>query len=94
LQIQLVQSEIENAIREYVLNMGITSPINEVNFTAGRSGAGITAAIEISPRKDSTDVVVAVDLAKQGDADKSPEEPESSEETSESTDGTTSLFST
>lgn len=47
MQIQLRQSEIETAIKQYITSMGIPRAIDSIAFTASRGNAGILAEIEI-----------------------------------------------
>jgi hypothetical protein len=47
MKITLQQSEIEQAIREHVQNMGMNMPINSIDFTAGRGASGITADLDL-----------------------------------------------
>jgi hypothetical protein len=46
MQITLNQNDIEQAIRQYVTKMGITRPIDEINFTQTRTG-GVKIGAEI-----------------------------------------------
>lgn len=49
MQIQLKQLELETAVRDYVLKMGITSPVGEIAFRPARSqGNTITTEIEVT----------------------------------------------
>ena len=50
MQITLNQTEVENAVREYITNQGLTfgSGTPEVTLVAGRAPTGITASIEFS----------------------------------------------
>ena len=64
MQITLNQVEIENAVRDYITNQGLTfgNGIPEVTLTTGRSPNGITASIDFSnmviPATDITDLPV------------------------------------
>ena len=49
MQIQLSQSELEAAVRDYVRKSGITRPVGDINFTATRGdNPGIQTTIDIS----------------------------------------------
>ena len=47
MQIQLNQAELEQAVRQYVIGMGIRSAIGEIKFTATRGDAGVLTEVEI-----------------------------------------------
>lgn len=47
MQITLKQSHVEAAIRDYVAKAGITFPVDDINFTAGRGKDGLTATVEM-----------------------------------------------
>ena len=47
MQITLKQQHIETAIKAYVAKAGIAFPVEEINFTAGRGSAGMTATIDV-----------------------------------------------
>lgn len=47
MQIQLKQTEIETAIRNYIAAIGLTMPVGEISFTAARNPSGMTAEVEI-----------------------------------------------
>ena len=49
MQIQLMQADIEQAVKDYVLKMGLNREVEEINFTVSRKGgASISADIRIS----------------------------------------------
>lgn len=52
MKISLIQEEIEDALREYILNQGIQISNKEVlvEFTAGRGERGISADLNILPK--------------------------------------------
>lgn len=48
MQIHLNQDDIEQAIKSYVSAMGVSRPVEEINFTVKRAdGQSITAEIEL-----------------------------------------------
>ena len=47
MQITLKQFHIEAALRDYVVKAGISFPVDEINFTAGRGEAGLTATVQL-----------------------------------------------
>ncbi|WP_289100968.1 hypothetical protein [uncultured Marinobacter sp.] len=55
IQIQLSQADIEAAIRDYLVKVGMTSPVDTINFTVSRKGGQtIEAGIDLSPEEAST----------------------------------------
>lgn len=48
MEIKLKQADIEAAIKAHLVRMGITRPVTEMNFIAGRRGAGTVVEIEVS----------------------------------------------
>lgn len=48
MQMTLKQAHIEAAIRDFVAKAGITFPVEEMNFTAGRGKDGLTATIDMA----------------------------------------------
>lgn len=48
MQILLKQPDIEQAIRDYIKNSGITRPVTSIDFTATRGPAGIQAEIQLN----------------------------------------------
>lgn len=48
MQIQLKQSDVEQAIKNYVAAVGITREVSDINFTMGRKSSGLVADIEVS----------------------------------------------
>ena len=48
MQIQLKQSDIEQAIKNYVAAIGVNREVSEINFTMGRKTTGLLADIEVS----------------------------------------------
>lgn len=52
MNITLKQREIEVALRRYIASLGIDAEIDDVEFTAGRGAAGITAEISIGGLTD------------------------------------------
>lgn len=60
MQILLKQSDIETAIKEHIHRMGVTMPINEINFTAGRGAGGLTAEIDVGEVTDQPKTVNTV----------------------------------
>lgn len=47
MQLQLKQTELETAVREYIVNMGISRPVGKVKFTATRGNEGILTEVEL-----------------------------------------------
>lgn len=47
MQITLKQAHIEAAVKAYVARAGIQFPVDNIDFTAGRGSAGLTATIEM-----------------------------------------------
>ena len=56
MRIQLRQTEIEEALQQYIANQGInlTGKVVEIGFTASRSADGLTADVDITNVADST----------------------------------------
>lgn len=54
MKVTLGQAELDQAILDYVRKMGVSRPIDDMQFTAGRRGNGITVEIDIRP--DDTEV--------------------------------------
>ena len=77
--IQLRQSEIETALREYVVNQGInlTGRRVDISFTSGRKDNGISADLDIVDTHQSLKVtqgVVPAEVSKDACPPKDPEE--------------------
>ena len=55
MRIQLRQTEIEEALQQYIANQGInlTGKVVEIGFTASRSADGLTADVDITNATDS-----------------------------------------
>lgn len=55
MRIQLRQTEIEEALQQYIANQGInlTGKVVEIGFTSSRSEAGLTADVDITNAADS-----------------------------------------
>jgi hypothetical protein len=49
MKIEISQDEIELAIRNYVQALGITRPVEEINFVNGRNPPMTSANIELAP---------------------------------------------
>lgn len=50
IQIQLTQADIEAAIRDYLVKVGMTSPVDTINFAVSRKGGQtIDANIDLTP---------------------------------------------
>ena len=48
MQIQLIEGELEVAVRDYIKKMGISRPVGNINFTATRGeNAGILTSVEV-----------------------------------------------
>lgn len=47
MQIRLTQGDLELAVADYIVKMGITRPIGEINFAATRGEAGIITEVEL-----------------------------------------------
>ena len=60
--IQLRQSEIEAALREYVVNQGInlTGRRVDISFTSGRKDNGISADLDVSVAEDEQELTRVV----------------------------------
>ena len=70
MQIQLVEDELEVAVRDYIKKMGISRPVGNINFTATRGeNAGILTTVEV---EESEAPVVADTVAKRAPAAKAP----------------------
>ena len=54
MRIQLRQTEIEEALQQYIANQGInlTGKVVEIGFTSSRSEAGLTADVDITNAPD------------------------------------------
>ena len=54
MRIQLRQTEIEEALQQYIVNQGInlTGKVVEIGFTSSRSEAGLTADVDITNAPD------------------------------------------
>ena len=83
--ITIDQEDLEKAVKDYVVKMGITRQVSEINFTAGRGPSGVTTEIRLTspdevapsgPTPRSTPTVV--ETAEAPAQEKAPEE--SSEE--------------
>lgn len=59
MQIQLQQSDIEQAIKDYVVKMGLTRKVENINFSQTRKdGASINAEITLEPLLTSSPCVL------------------------------------
>lgn len=94
MQIQLVQAELEEAVRQYVSSMGISAPVNDINFTAGRGEAGITASINVGSPEVREASAPKATLTVLEDPVVAPEEDSVSDaiETEEEAEASASLF--
>lgn len=65
MRIQLRQTEIEEALQQYITNQGInlTGKIVEIGFTASRSADGLTADVDITNATDSVKPAQAIPRA-------------------------------
>ena len=65
MRIQLRQTEIEEALQQYIANQGInlTGKVVEIGFTASRSADGLTADVDITNATDSAKLAQAVPRA-------------------------------
>ena len=65
MRIQLRQTEIEEALQQYIANQGInlTGKVVEIGFTASRSADGLTADVDITNATDSAKPTQAVPRA-------------------------------
>ena len=65
MRIQLRQTEIEEALQQYIANQGInlTGKVVEIGFTASRSADGLTADVDITNATDSAKPAQAVPRA-------------------------------
>ena len=96
MQIQLNQSEIEEALSTYMSRLGISSSIDSIDFTAGRGSTGISATIELSSAINQTKSATVTEIRKAEPLDVETEAVDEEElETSEETSSATgeSLFS-
>ena len=62
MRIQLRQTEIEEALQQYIANQGInlTGKVVEIGFTASRSADGLTADVDITNATDSAKSAQAI----------------------------------
>ena len=60
MQLTLQQPELEEAVRQFVQNSGMSGGIGPVSFTAGRGENGLTAELELLPAEQTAEAV-AVD---------------------------------
>ena len=60
--IQLRQSEIEAALREYIVNQGInlTGRRVDISFTSGRKDNGVSADLDINVAEDEQKLIMTV----------------------------------
>ena len=65
MRIQLRQTEIEEALQQYIANQGInlTGKVVEIGFTASRSADGLTADVDITNATDSVKPAQAIPRA-------------------------------
>ena len=65
MRIQLRQTEIEEALQQYIANQGInlTGKVVEIGFTASRSADGLTADVDITNATDSAKPAQAITRA-------------------------------
>ena len=65
MRIQLRQTEIEEALQQYIANQGInlTGKVVEIGFTASRSADGLTADVDITNAADSAKPAQAIPRA-------------------------------
>ena len=65
MRIQLRQTEIEEALQQYIANQGInlTGKVVEIGFTASRSADGLTADVDITNATDSAKPTQAIPRA-------------------------------
>ena len=65
MRIQLRQTEIEEALQQYIANQGInlTGKVVEIGFTASRSADGLTADVDITNATDNAKPVQAIPRA-------------------------------
>lgn len=65
MRIQLRQTEIEEALQQYIANQGInlTGKVVEIGFTASRSADGLTADVDITNATDNTKPTQAIPRA-------------------------------
>lgn len=47
MNITLNQTEIEKALRNFIIDMGVTAEVHKIQFTAGRGSTGITAELAL-----------------------------------------------
>ena len=97
MRIQLRQTEIEEALQQYIANQGInlTGKVVEIGFTASRSADGLTADVDITnvidsakptqaiPRAVKTEAQVAEQPAAQAEEEQAQEEQAPEVETAE-----------
>lgn len=50
MQVQLNQSDIEEAISKHLFQMGFQTDVVNITFTAGRKGAGLTAEVNLGSK--------------------------------------------
>lgn len=65
MRIQLRQTEIEEALQQYIANQGINlaGKVVEIGFTASRSADGLTADVDITNATDSIKPTQAIPRA-------------------------------
>lgn len=65
MRIQLRQTEIEEALQQYIANQGInlTGKVVEIGFTASRSADGLTADVDITNATDNAKPAQAIPRA-------------------------------
>ena len=65
MRIQLRQTEIEEALQQYIANQGINlaGKVVEIGFTASRSADGLTADVDITNATDSAKTTQAIPRA-------------------------------
>ena len=61
MRVTLVQSEIEEALKQYLISQGIGGNFTEINIIAGRGANGFTA--EVDTVKDATAVLKPVNAS-------------------------------
>ena len=72
MQINLTQVDVDLAVRNYIVSMGITRDIGDIAYTQTRQGnKGITAEIELSD-PDSPSAPAPVVASKKAEAKKAP----------------------
>lgn len=80
MRINLEQPDVEKAIALYLKSIGVTAPVSEIKFKAGRGDSGMSTTITVSdPQPRSEDTVPSRGAQEPAEEPKEPDAPEAPE---------------